>query len=794
VGRKISAFFEYPRLNAGCKNQRLRSKNHADSCKWEAGSSVEQADTDVTSFTLIATYSTYFLPYLRMEHIMTGSNMLRGSALWVLASYIIALVLSALVLGTSISTVDAATSTITPASMAPWHFQISGTASGRLVAGPATPPLGSGSVRLSTGSDGDSGAQFRNGAFSATPLANITALNYYTYVTNNQGCQAPYVILNIDNDNNGSIDDLLFFEPCYQTGTYTGSTVPNQGNVALNTWQQWNAMSGGWWPQSGNNSGPPLTTLAQYNSAHPNSRIINSATGSGGIRLTAGFGAPVWNNFVGYADAFTIGVSGNNTTYNFERGPGAVVVAPCDAYADQVTSFNQGNRKNNSDVPANRSNPAEALGAPGAGSTVFVTLGFSGSIVLHFDNHIINGAGPDVRIYESSLAQNYPLERAQVFASQTGTGWTLIGTADNSDNCNCTQNTTDLDLGALPSARYIRLVDTTNPALHSNTADAFDLNSVQALNNSCIAPGSSSSSSSTSSISSSSTLSSSSSSTSSAMTSSSSVSSSSSAATTSSSVSSVSSSSTSVSSSASSGGFAARPFCDGKAATIYVGSNGRIVGGKHSGMMYSGVLHGTMKNDVIVGTSGNDVIFGNSGDDTICAGAGNDRAEGDNGKDRIAGEAGNDEIEGSNSQDLLCGGDGNDELDAGNSQDNLDGGAGTDTLDGGNSQDACRNGENNDDCESSGNTSLAQCAGLVTTPTSASSVSSSSVSSMTSSSNLSSSSTSSASSGVSSASSLSSFSSSSSSSLSSAVSSSPSSSTASSVSSLPSSSSSSSAV
>jgi Ca2+-binding RTX toxin-like protein len=404
----------------------------------------------------------------------------------------------------------------------------------------------------------------------------------------------------------------------------------------------------------------------------------------------------------------------------------------CEANADHVISANQGNRKNGSDVTAVRSNPANALGSPS--NNAFYTLGFSGSIVLHFDNTILNGTGADVRIYEASIAQNYPLERARVEARMTETGsWVQIGFADNSDNCNCAQNTTDLDLGSLTSAHYIRITDVTNPAPHSPTADGFDLNAVQALHTSCQATSSSSTSSSVSSISSS--RSSTGSSVSSISSSLSSSSLSSSRSSTGSSI-----SSSSLSSSAASA-IAGQPSCNGIPATIYVGSNNRIVGGRDDGEIYRGSLRGTRGNDVIVGTNGEDRVHARSGNDIICGRGGADDLDGGLGNDSIAGEEGSDELDGGNGSDLLCGNNGNDELDAGNGEDQLDGGAGTDELDGGNKVDVCRNGEDIDDCESSGAGNLAQCTALVSTPTSSiSSISSSSVSSSVSSSSVSSSS------------------------------------------------------
>jgi hypothetical protein len=206
---------------------------------------------------------------------------------------------------------------VTPADMSGWNFSFSGTSSGAMVAGPESTPLGTGSALLAVGADGNGAAQLRNSAYAGTKLSDITALSYSTYVSNFNGCQAPYIILNVDNDANGTTDDLLFFEPCYQTGAYGGDPIPNQGTPVLNTWQTWNALGGGWWALSADTFGPPLVTLGTYTAANPNATVVNPSS-LGGVRIVAGFGAGVWDNFDGNVDAFTVGVSGNSITYDFE--------------------------------------------------------------------------------------------------------------------------------------------------------------------------------------------------------------------------------------------------------------------------------------------------------------------------------------------------------------------------------------------------------------------------------------------------------------------------------------------
>ncbi len=82
------------------------------------------------------------------------------------------------------------------------------------------------------------------------------------------------------------------------------------------------------------------------------------------------------------------------------------------------------------------------------------------------------------------------------------------------------------------------------------------------------------------------------------------------------------------------------PTVSGLPATVYVSSDGTVVGGPLDGMPYFGVLIGTSGNDVIVGTNGADVILAMGGDDLVTAGGGNDWIDGSFGDDIIDGAAG----------------------------------------------------------------------------------------------------------------------------------------------------------
>ena len=163
---------------------------------------------------------------------------------------------------------SAATVDVTPSSMGNWAFDnrdsfgvvgANPTGSGGMVTGPATPPLGTGSANLATGngtSGGDGSEELRNTGYAGVALSAITALSYSTYTTVNNGQQFPYLGLMIATTGSGAPDDILFFEPPYQTPSAGNPSLPDQGVTALNTWQTWKTFS----PAAG---GTTMATLIQ---------------------------------------------------------------------------------------------------------------------------------------------------------------------------------------------------------------------------------------------------------------------------------------------------------------------------------------------------------------------------------------------------------------------------------------------------------------------------------------------------------------------------------------------------
>jgi hypothetical protein len=211
---------------------------------------------------------------------------------------------------------------VTPGNMNGWTIYTTddsgalntGSGTGNFVTGPATPPLGTGSGHLMTpAGGGDQSVQFRNVGFAGTKIADLTSLGYSTFASAWNGSQLPYLTIWLDTG------DRLHFEPTYSSaGAGNGNANP-QGDVALNTWQTWNALAGMWYSDNFAGPGSNAVTLAGYLTlaGTPDAKIADAAPGIGGIRLTSGFASPS-DNFDANIDNFTIGTLSGTTTFDFE--------------------------------------------------------------------------------------------------------------------------------------------------------------------------------------------------------------------------------------------------------------------------------------------------------------------------------------------------------------------------------------------------------------------------------------------------------------------------------------------
>ncbi len=143
-----------------------------------------------------------------------------------------------------------------------------------------------------------------------------------------------------------------------------------------------------------------------------------------------------------------------------------------------------------------RLDPESALGSP---NSTFFSLGVSGdfeassfvygpytfggfyaeggTLDVAFDGMIWNGPGDDVSVHEVTGGRaNYPEEQAEVEAFYDGE-WFPLGTASST----AANGVSSFDLGSLPYAEQIRLVDNTNSAdFGGRSYDGFDVNAVGA--------------------------------------------------------------------------------------------------------------------------------------------------------------------------------------------------------------------------------------------------------------------------------------------------------------------------
>ena len=196
---------------------------------------------------------------------------------------------------------------VSPNQLGPWQFGpnlsacgfgISGTVN--FVSGPGSPPLGTGSLQIDIPSDSPT-AIFFGKALDGVPLTSLTELRYSTFVTfSSPSIVTPRLVLSIE-----PAFDQIEFQPRLQG-------VP----VTPGVWQSWDALAGGWRSLFGP-ANAPLVTLAAYAAAHPGAHIATLP----GMALVSGCdGSRMRAN----VDAFTIGVNGVQTIFDFELTPPAI--------------------------------------------------------------------------------------------------------------------------------------------------------------------------------------------------------------------------------------------------------------------------------------------------------------------------------------------------------------------------------------------------------------------------------------------------------------------------------------
>ena len=207
----------------------------------------------------------------------------------------------------------------------------------KYVFGPATPPLGAGSLEFKIGSNNSWDEDVGYTGLNNVGLGSLTELSYSTYVqqSSDPASQDFYAILTVDTGDpmatslNGI--DFLFFYPANQGGC--SDDAPTQHAIMQNQWQQpWDALNGVWvsafglcHAQNSCGTADDPKTLTEYLACFPSARIINWDGGTpadpsdDAPGLIIGYGGfSVSANFIGNLDNVKVGVSGMTTTFDFD--------------------------------------------------------------------------------------------------------------------------------------------------------------------------------------------------------------------------------------------------------------------------------------------------------------------------------------------------------------------------------------------------------------------------------------------------------------------------------------------
>jgi hypothetical protein len=187
-----------------------------------------------------------------------------------------------------------------------WVLYVRNAGNGVFRTGPASPPLGTGSIELSTPTGADKVTLF-NYDERGTPLSAVSSMDYATYRSAGTGQQV--AALNIEVDVNGAAPGgftTLVFEPVYNTA---------QGAVVSGQWQAWDAYNGGqaiWWSSNPIPGAPNRDTFVPWSTIvaqNPDAVIV------GGYGVNQGSGNPA---LITAVDALHFDTSTKNVTWNFE--------------------------------------------------------------------------------------------------------------------------------------------------------------------------------------------------------------------------------------------------------------------------------------------------------------------------------------------------------------------------------------------------------------------------------------------------------------------------------------------
>ena len=189
------------------------------------------------------------------------------------------------------------------------------TASHQFVTGPATPPLGAGSLELTT-VDNPGHLQYLERAQLGTLLSAITQMAYSTYrhSASTGGAQVEAAInLEIFNNISGA-------NTGYTTMVFEPYLNPSLGTVMSDSWQSWDAYSGGaaLWHSTHTVGSIPAGQAAPWSAflaQAPNATVLGYGPNQGSFNP----------GIISNVDKLIFGTATDTTTYDFEPTPSTAV-------------------------------------------------------------------------------------------------------------------------------------------------------------------------------------------------------------------------------------------------------------------------------------------------------------------------------------------------------------------------------------------------------------------------------------------------------------------------------------
>jgi len=303
---------------------------------------------------------------------------------------LLVVVLGSLPVGAADTTVDVNPADISgiPGTTDWFTLNLAGSATSAIVTGPGTPPLGTGSLQMTTSGTTDKLNVF-NLDHDGVKLADITHLEYSTY--GNSNLLAITLQMTIDPDGAAGTGVPRFGGGAPVNFATLNFEPYNDNTITPNTWQTWNALTDGAaiWASNiegdpGNGNNGRITnpaTWAEFVAFYPDAEIIGT-TGLFGVNVGSNWSSA----FTGHVDAIKIGYGGDTVTYNFD--PAIACTTIC--YADAVN----GNDLNGGSSPTDAKKTIQAaVNAVNTNGQVIVAAGVYPENVTIPKSLTLTGAG-----------------------------------------------------------------------------------------------------------------------------------------------------------------------------------------------------------------------------------------------------------------------------------------------------------------------------------------------------------------------------------------------------------------